>query len=400
MRLEPRVRFTTGSRRGLVLIAILLLVPAVASFFSNHEARSRWEKRSLTSWQSVMEAPSIRQTFARLDDYLDDHMGFALTLNRWYRKMQFYWFSDSPVANVDVAAEGFLFFNSHSTKRPHSLMGALCRTRPRLAERFSQEFTALADAFQADGVRSVLAIVPSKVMLYPERLPATVPQETRQNCISIDPLSTVPATAVAELSSQGYEAFYPILEMKALRDEEAFYPPANFHASSKINHVFARKLLGHIGIDPGEKYSAGARLRTVRGDLTTMGFAYTVEAWRYPYAAYQISRDREWAGWVLEHYARARDYALYGAASPASERRALLLSNSFGAFFAPHLAPGFREVLHVNLNHLQEHEAAGFLSAVVEKFRPTDLIYLVQDSGIPNAPLRLLAQGLEEAVAP
>jgi hypothetical protein len=78
--------------------------------------------------------------------------------------------------------------------------------------------------------------------------------------------------------------------------------------------------------------------------------------------------------------------------TPASGRSALLLSNSFGAFVAPHLAPGFKSLTHVNLNALQEAEAEVFLQQLMERVKPDDVIVLFHDGGIPSVPLLMLAR--------
>ena len=75
-----KVAFGPGSRAGIATVAVLLLVPAIAALFTDHEARSNWEKRPLASWHSVVTADGMKSRFARLEDYINDHIGFALTL--------------------------------------------------------------------------------------------------------------------------------------------------------------------------------------------------------------------------------------------------------------------------------------------------------------------------------
>ena len=83
-----------------------------------------------------------------------------------------------------------------------------------------------------------------------------------------------------------------------------------------------------------------------------------------------------------------------------SQRRALVLSNSFGVYVTRHLAPGFSELYHVNINHLTAEEAGPFLTTIVDEVRPTDLLYIVHDAGLPSTPFTALAKSLKEAPQP
>lgn len=126
-----------------------------------------------------------------------------------------------------------------------------------------------------------------------------------------------------------------------------------------------------------------------------LGFRRRVKAWTYNYAPYQVKRKRSHPRWIKEYYAAAKGFNLYTTGRPASERRAVVLSNSFGTFVAGHLAPGFSELYHVNLNHLTPAEAGPFLAAVLDRTKATDLIYLVHDAGLPSEALKRMATGVE-----
>jgi hypothetical protein len=391
---RARVTFGSGSRTVIASLALLLLVPAAASLFTDHAARSDWEKRPLTDWQSVVDADGLKARFARLEDYIDDHIGFALALNRVYRRAQFHVFGDSPVANIDLAEDGFLFLNSHARDNPHAVFRKLCQPDPHWAMETRVQLQDIARFAAERGIRTTLAVIPSKTLLYADRLPATVPAELRLACREKNPLHTVAGALAAEPPDGLFRVYFPFGELAAMRDREAFFPPGNFHANSMINHEFTRGLLQHLGIEPGDGYSRGARLGEIQSDLKMLGFPRRVRAWEYRYPHYRLRHQRGQPEWVRDYYARAHDFSLYTAARPASQRRAVVFSNSIGAFLAQHLAPGFAELYHVNLNHLAPEEARGFIAAVLDRVRPTDLLFLFHDSGLPSRPLQYLATGL------
>ena len=96
--LRPRVK-SVG-----VVLALLLLTPAVAGFFTDHGKRSQWEKRELTQWQAVLETVGGEQFFPTLESFIGDHMGFTLQLNGAYRMTLYYLYL------MSVSAVMALFF--------------------------------------------------------------------------------------------------------------------------------------------------------------------------------------------------------------------------------------------------------------------------------------------------
>ncbi|WOJ95192.1 hypothetical protein R0135_08460 [Congregibacter variabilis] len=385
------VVFAGHTRLMIVCVALAFLLPAVAGFFTNHKARQSWEKRELAVLPNVIEAKSSKHFFTDLEAFIDDHIGFATPLNKIYRQLQFYVFSDSPIANVDVGDDGFVFFNAHSATRPYAAIKKICRPSTPHIKKTERAMAAFASAVREYGASISYAIVPSKPLLYPQELPATVPAPHRKACLALDPLQSAAGQLRERASGKDYAVHFPVEELLSMRNEPAFYPPGNFHSASKINHVFAAGLLRSLDIDPGTAYSKGARLQMINADMRVMGFVRSVQAWTYPYADFRVSVNRGKPEWVTRYYSRARDFGTYVSARPASNRSALLLSNSFGAFVAPHLAPGFKSLTHINLNALQESEAALFLQQIMERVKPDDLIVLFHDGGIPSAPLYMLA---------
>lgn len=389
---HAEVGFGVRTRLLIVCVALVLLLPAVAGFFTNHKARQNWEKRELASLPEATQLRSSKAFFKSLEAFIDDHIGFATPLNRIYRQVQFYLFKDSPVASVDVGEDGFVFLNSHDVSRPHTAISRLCIPNAVQMRRTAAAMQGFASLVRAQGLSVSYAIVPSKVLLYPEKLPMTVPARFRKACLSLDPGQSAAGQLRDGATGEGYRVYYPFETLFALRDQPAFYPPENFHAASMINHEFARGLLETLGIDPGPAYANGARLEVIRADMDLIGFKRKAQAWIYPYSDYEIVFRHRQPEWVRDHYAKARDFGIFTTAKPASTRSALLLSNSFGKYIAPHLAAGFKTLHHINLNALKPTDAREFLRQLLDQVELDDVIYLIHDGGIPNAPLKMLAE--------
>ena len=266
--------------------------------------------------------------------------------------------------------------------------------RPAWARKARDSMHNIGHWIEANGATLTFAFVPSKIMLYPDKLPATVPATLRQACVELAPESILASRLTQQPAGAPYASYYPLALMRASRDVESFYPPGNFHANSRINHLYAQGLLKTLNIDPGSSYSAHEKLANISGDLTSMGFIRTVSAWTYNYPEYKIRRTRKSPEWVMDFFPKVTDLSVFATAQPASNRKAVLLSDSFGAFMAPHLAPGFKRLLHININSISKAEAEPLISAIMARFKPDDIIYLKHDAGLPDHRMHHIGNAL------
>lgn len=384
------------ARRALLLVVLLLLVPAVAALFTDASDRTRRENRTLATWPAWNAAEGLAIYFRGLEAWVDDHMGFVGPVNELYRRAQFYLFRDRPVPNVDVAAEGFVFLNAHTAPAANARYRDACQPDPDLASNVAGSLAQFAGRLQERGVGLTVAIVPSKVLLYPERLPSTVSSEWRQACRSLQAADTLPAMVGRELEGAPLTFVFPIEEMAALKNEPDFYPPGNFHAVGMSAHVFAKHLMGEMGIDPGEAYDAHRRYANIPADLLIMGFRRKAMGWRYGYPSYGVKGARRQPQWVKELFPATDDFSRYETAHPASDRSVLMLSNSFGLYMTAHLAPGVRRLQHVSMNGFEEAGIDAGLESLIERSGATDVVILLHDGGFNP---RLL-QNLADALAP
>lgn len=119
-----QISITFSAKLTIFFIALLLFIPLLTSWSTDHAERSKWEKRELAEWP---EWRSSSDYFSQLSAYADDHIGLALELNQLYRKLMFYGFRDNPVANISVGKSGFVYLNSHNAKRTNTKFNTLCK---------------------------------------------------------------------------------------------------------------------------------------------------------------------------------------------------------------------------------------------------------------------------------
>ncbi|MCP5055411.1 MAG: hypothetical protein GY937_01660 [bacterium] len=373
----PReVRLSRAARAGLMGMVAVLSMPVITAPFSDGEERARMEKRELAAfpvWRGPLEAPNY---FAAVGDYLDDHVGFAFAANRLLRQVMFYGFGDDPVDDVRAGTQGFVYLNDG--------IEALCA--PETEDARSDELAGKIDRvfgwLEARGYRVSLGVAVTKPGLYPEHLPQKVSAGTRAACEAYAASPIRPRLEAGIEPSSGRVFHYPFAEFMQRRNERAFFPKENFHWNGMSTHVFARGLLEKMGVPVSAEFGAGAQRIEARADLVMMGFFRRIEVWDFPYAAQGLDYHPRNPEVVREYYERARGFSTWNSTDPLSDRSALLLTDSFGKPLARHLAPGFKKLVHVNLNHLQPREWKGFFTSFLDQLEFSDVIFLSHDSGL------------------
>ncbi len=389
------VNYQGRSRLLQALLGLILALPLIASFFTDHEERREWENRVLADTETISSATSAAELFPALESYLEDHMGFALTLNKSYRRLKYYVFRDSPVANISLGPDGFVFLTSYFPNSNMTVLHKICGPNPDLTAEAVVLVTRISTAMVDYDVNVTFAIVPSKPLLYADKLPASVPAELRESCLNTKPEDTVAGHVLADSHDKLHKVYYPMEQLLEKRNEPEFYPPGNFHPNSKLNHVFARGLLTQLGLEPRADFGSSGKLQTIRADLPAIGFNRDALAWQYTYPEYGVVSARHYPKWIKKHNPKAQDYGNFATQNPMSQAKVLILSNSFGAFIAPHLAPGFRSIIQVNTNNLKKQETLPFFEQAMNQIQPDEVIFLLHDSALPNFFLRTLADALD-----
>jgi hypothetical protein len=380
------VQLQSAAKILLLAFALILALPVLLSPWADDEARATWEKRELASPARLMSRFGRPDFFTELQAVVDDHLYGALALNRAYRRLQYYGFSDAPVPNVALGEGELVFLTSHTADRPYETLQKLCNMPEQQVVTLHRALLKLHDQLVARNVKLTLAVMPSKLALYVDRLPPSVPSELRARCAAAVPAGTMPLRL--ESLSGPYELFYPLQALHELRDSPQFYPPENFHANSRANHEFARRFLELRGFPVKPAFDAGARLESIPGDLLLMGFKREIKTWRYDYDAYGVQPQRRAPDWLRPVYPGARGFSRYHSSQPLDTGRALILSDSFGAYLAPHLAPAYAALTSINIKDLKSSEREAFLDTALRETEAGELIILVHDAGLPNPALR------------
>lgn len=372
------------SARGLLLgVALVLGLPAIAMLWTDDAKRVDWENRALAPfphpWNKAPDAPGF---FPALGDWIDDHFGLALPLSRLYRQTLFYVFKDSPSPQISIGRGGFVYLNAHNAAHPYEAFTRLCDTRAvdREYDGLAKDWIAVLRHFKREGHNVVLGIAPTKPVVYPDRLPSSVPGAIRAACLDYARTSP-PALRLAQTSdSQGVEVVYPLNDFVAHREDGNFYPRQSFHFSGQSAQLFAQTLMRKVGIDPGPIDRAPRYTGEIKADLGEIfGFNRRIHSLQTDYSAFALEVRYRQPAFVESCYARALDFGTYVASAPLTDRTALILSDSFGNFTAAQLAPAYRQLTWINVTDLQEDEGPRFLSDCFARISFQDLFFVFHD---------------------
>ncbi len=396
---NARCRIAPAAKLATLAVAALLAIPLVVGLTDDSADRTQRENRTLAAWPRYEQAKGLAAYFDSLGAWIDDHMGFVGPVNEGYRKAQFYLFGDRPVPNVDIGEDGFVFLNSHEADNPNARYRTTCDPAGPRVRMTTRALARLGEAARSRKIALTVAIVPSKVMLYPEKLPETVDARWRETCQALSLENSLPGQVGAGLEGTPVRFFFPFEPIAARKAMPDYYPPGNFHAASRINHDFSRLLLEDIGIRMPPDYGHGATLQVVGSDIAVMGFRRRARAWVFEYDEYGVEQSRQQPVWIRDYFPRTNDFGMFETARPTSERVALMLSNSFGMYMAPHLAPGFRRLYHVSMNSFTAPLMTAGIGPLVEGTQPTDLVILLHDGGFNAGLLMNLAEALENTVS-
>ena len=380
-----RVEFT--NKTWLVSVFLILSIPGVSGLFEDSKEREQWERRELAGFPIISDL-YLRPVkyFGALDLYLNDHFGLARFLNKLNRKGLFYAFNTTPSKNISIGRDGFIYLNSHSKKDKNMVFKYYCNERQYDEAYFvntASSIKVVEENFTRRGYRFFFGLAPSKPVIYPYNLPESVPKKLKDACSNASQSDFGTVKMIVGLQETGSKIYYPYSLFQGRQHEKYFYPKENFHWKGKSAHLFAGGLLRSLGIQVTKNYHDGAFLKEDQSDLSNfLGFSLPVKVWSYPYNDFGVKHMPVLPGPTEKYYERVNDYSYYRTNSPLSDRKAIILSDSFGYNAVSHLAPGYTEVLHINISNLQEPEKRSFYVDYIDNYKPDDVIFLFHDAGI------------------
>lgn len=377
-----RYRMTKGYAWATLFVALALTLPTLMGIVSDAAERSKIQRRPLAQWPAaglLMDDP--RAYFSGVNEYLHDNAAPVIWATKTYRRFLVETLHTSPSPDIVLGDAPFIFFDSYKNSGPASIFASIC---PKILDEqavstLKADVRKLASRFAGKDRRGLAVIIPTKPSLYGDRLPPSVPAADRALCA--EHITGRNALLSLDLASPGGILVYPYREMALRRDEPHFYPPEEFHNSGLSGRLIAEKVFKAVGIKVAPEYTNAVKVPIeVEGDLATiLGYDKTNQDWFFddytPFGLSQAFKSPEAIGSIHKN---AYDWRTFTVAKPMSERKALVLGDSFGAKNALQLAAGYRKLLQININGI-EHDEFRALKKYLDAYDFDDVFFIMSD---------------------
>lgn len=342
-------RIRAAANAALILLFLVLLwIPLFDSAFHLDPSPAPNEKRALAEFPTFSSKPAAwRDYFAGLEKYYNDHFGFRKTLLRWEHKWKRGLFRESSVTEAMIGRDGWLYLARGGMV--DNMLGNLSYTDAQLAA-WRRVFQTRRDWCAARGIAYQLVIAAEKHSVYPEHLPAWLPDERKHDQIS---------QLVAYLKTNSN---VPVLDLRApLRQAKTNLP--TFHVTDTHWNDYGafigyEALLNSLARQRPEIKPLPLDAFDVRhsqqpgGDLAIMlaQERSLVEADhialvpRPPLTQIAAKADRSLS---VRQQQKPTDPAIFVSDNPAARGTAVMFHDSFAVALQPFLAQHFNRVLYV-----------------------------------------------------
>lgn len=386
---------TRSAQLVIFLIAILLALPVIAMPSA--------KRLSLAQQRTVAELPATdkltaqpRLYFAALNDFFADNNWLALHAANLRQDM---YLSIGGTGSNQVVRNGdFHFISRHGPGQPEfSAIGNACRLAepdPQAMARLTSSYQYIRTTLEAHGIVMRVLIVPSKPVLYADRLRGRVPLRIETMCLEASKGRGRSAALAAAfpLDAENVGVSYPLERFVSKRDEPHYFPPENFHANGKAAFDAAQT----IAPKPTAQIVPKPELQRANADMTAIYGQRRISMWIYDYAEFDISNyldvmvARTWTPFQVKNLYRATR-----TTNSLTDRTAVIFADSFGDFVFEHLAPYYKELSLMPRTGAQPDDfVRALLWVQSEQSPPAEVIFIVHDGGIPL--LNIWADAIKE----
>jgi hypothetical protein len=386
---DPRARSRWAALRRLcmrllvVAFAVVLLTPASVELLLSRPATPS-ENRRLASWPAAPRSLNDAQQLpARISAYIEDHFGLRYKMIAAHNRLRYALFHELPTRQVLEGRHHRLFLTSHSRHTPYALIRDVCGLGvddPEIAAA-ARSATVLIDHLRTKAPSSLLLVVPTSPVIYPEDLPGWLGRP----CARAVPTGV---RAEASLPAAVRSAWaYPLQQELRLKRSMQVYPPAYFHwfgaAPRRLVESIAEHRLGLV-----KQVDVPAAMQPVGSDLGqfTAGLRFTSSA-ALP----------DWRRAGIDACIGSKCFPELGDIAPllydlsryrnpnAGGAKLLVLSDSFGLHAAGYFSEYVGEVWHLsmdNIGRLSPDQINRFKQVVFGDYDPDVIVGIFHDGAL------------------
>lgn len=151
---------------------IALFLPLLDSWLGLDRSGELTEMRNLAELEAPMDAVDLIEEFpAHFEQFYQDQFGFRRTLIRLHGQMMLNLLQVSPVPDVRIGEQGWIYYADASTLKD---MRGEVRYTPKELETWRKYLEGRKAWFNERGIAYVFTIAPNKASIYPEFLPDSI----------------------------------------------------------------------------------------------------------------------------------------------------------------------------------------------------------------------------------
>lgn len=406
---SPRSRWAAlqrlCARSFVIAFAVVLLTPATVELLLSRPATLS-ENRRLASWPAAPRSlHEAQQLPGRISAYIKDHFGLRYRIIAAHNRVRYALFHELPTRQVIEGRHRRLFLTSHSRYTPYALIREACGLGVDHSEvaAAARSAAVLIDHLYAEAPGSLLLIVPTAPVIYPEDLPGWLGRPcARSEPIGLRVEASLPAAA-------GSAWAFPLpLELRLKRAMQV-YPRAYFHwygaAPRRVIESVAEHRLGLV-----KQVDVPVAMRAVGSDLGqfTAGLRFTSSA-ALP----------DWRRTGIDACIGAKCFPELGDIAPllydvsryrnpnAGTTKLLVLSDSFGLHAAGYFSEYVGEVWHLsmdNIGRLSPDQIKRLKQIVFGDYDPDVIVGIFHDGallrGLGGVRRRLWPSNASDATTP
>jgi hypothetical protein len=369
------------ARLILLIVSVLLLIPILGITIQQKPALENFHQRTLPNWpEGGVFAADPAQYFAEAKTWLAFRVWPIIDVSIFQKSLLLSALATPPQRRVTLADNGFIFLNGTDDGHVNNILNMVCirAHSDEVSNAFAMALPRVASYARAIGVPIDVEVYPSPETLYGDRLPPSVPHTYRDACAAAAKGNS-PLLRIA--SPPGLAYVFPFTEMHAARDDEAFFPKANWHADGMSLKVGRDAYLQRLGID-GQIHETTKLTTSASELLVTYGIFKYLPI--YKITAPSVSDD-------TEANTRMRDAITplflnprfitnaYKNTDPVTDETLLILSDSYGNLASEMYAHAFRRVLQVMANDTKPDTAAEMIRRIRETTKIDRVLVLMQE---------------------
>ncbi len=371
-----------ASVRASIVLATALLLPVALIPVQDIPTLEHFHNRKLQAWPDISSLPRKPPTyFNAARTWIADRVFPIIELSTISRKAMLFLFDSAPQKRITMGADGYVFLNGSSDSDVFGIFKNVC-VRAHTSQAATELRTALeglSKHSRTHGLPIDVVVVPTMASIYGGLLPRSVPIDLRNECGA---RARGESNLLALDDDPALSFKYPLREMNRVRDDEAFFPKANWHPSGLSLAVARDAYLKKMGLPNAV---GDELLRTTAA--SELFAAYGIER-QYPVYAVVNSNVVE-TPLVNErlHSAVADLFDVprvvthaYETARAASSETVLMLSDSYGDYSSGVFSSEFARLLHITTNDMKEERLPMLLDRV-ERITHIDRVILLVMEG-------------------